>query len=324
MKKKIKALLSLVLALALTATACGSTTDFADETVLKIDGQEILKSEYMTYLYSTTQSFISAAGEDVWSMDFDGMTADELVEERTIMTIQSVIAAKAYAEANGISLTDEQKEEAKTAAESFASTIPAEDLEKMGMDAEKVQPLMEDSYLFSIVYEAIAAECEVDDAEIDSFFEENKAEMMEEFRMLRVNSIVFDDKETADMVLEKAKAGENFSDLFDEYDTVGQLEGEGEDGEMTIYRYALETQYGLSADAAVGDIEGPFQMGETYFILKIAGEEPADEATVKEMAAESYRSNMQSAYAEERMAELVAAQSVEKIEGVFEALEKFH
>ena len=35
--------------------------------------------------------------------------ADELVEERTISTIQSVIAAKEYAAANGIALTEEEK-----------------------------------------------------------------------------------------------------------------------------------------------------------------------------------------------------------------------
>ena len=36
------------------------------------------------------------------------LTADELLEERTISTLQSVIAAKAYAAENGIALTEEQ------------------------------------------------------------------------------------------------------------------------------------------------------------------------------------------------------------------------
>ena len=325
MKRKRKGLLGLLLAVAMGLTACGGgTADFTDEAVLKVNGQEVMKSEYMVYLYTTTQSFVSAAGEDVWSMDFDGMTADELVEERTIMTVQSVAAAREYAQANGIALTEEQQEEAKLAAESFVASVSREDLAKMGIDAEKVQPLMEDSYLFSLVYEAISKECEVDEGELNSFFEENKAGLMEEFQLLTVNSIVVNDLETAEEVREKAQAGEDFSALFDAYDVVGNVEGEGEDGEMTVYRYYLESEFGLSADAAVGDVEGPFQMGETYFILKVAAEKAPEEAEVKEMAAESYRVNMQSLYAEERMAELAAGQSVEKIEGVFETLEKFH
>ena len=79
MKKKVRSLLCLLLIAALSLTACGSSTaEFTDEAVLKIDGQEIMKSEYMVYLYTTTQSFVAAAGEDVWNMDFDGQTADEL------------------------------------------------------------------------------------------------------------------------------------------------------------------------------------------------------------------------------------------------------
>ena len=111
MKKKMKMLLGLLLAGMLCLTACGGASEFTDEVVLKVGEQEIMKSEYMVYLYTTTKSFISAAGEDVWNMDFDGQTADELVEERTISTIQSVIAAKEYAAANGIALTEEQKAE---------------------------------------------------------------------------------------------------------------------------------------------------------------------------------------------------------------------
>ena len=87
----------------------------------------------------TTQSFVSAAGEDVWNLDFDGQTADELVEERTISTIlQSVLAAKEYAAAHDIALTDDQKEEAAAAAKQFLSTVDADALKKMEVDEEKL------------------------------------------------------------------------------------------------------------------------------------------------------------------------------------------
>ena len=81
MKKRRKGLLGLLLAGVLALTACGSGGT-ADTVVLKIDNHDITKYEYMVYLYTTTQSFVSAAGEDVWNLDFDGQTADELVEER--------------------------------------------------------------------------------------------------------------------------------------------------------------------------------------------------------------------------------------------------
>ena len=74
MKKRRKGLLGLLLAGVLALTACGSGGT-ADTVVLKIDNHDITKYEYMVYLYTTTQSFVSAAGEDVWNLDFDGQTA---------------------------------------------------------------------------------------------------------------------------------------------------------------------------------------------------------------------------------------------------------
>ena len=75
MKKRRKGLLGLLLAGVLALTACGSGGT-ADTVVLKIDNHDITKYEYMVYLYTTTQSFVSAAGEDVWNLDFDGQTAE--------------------------------------------------------------------------------------------------------------------------------------------------------------------------------------------------------------------------------------------------------
>lgn len=242
-------------------TACSSTSNFVDEAVLKIDGQEIMKSEYMVHLYTASTELVSTAGEEAWNMDFDGQSADELLESHTINTLQNLIAAKKYADENGITLTDEEKETAKTTAEQFLADTDKKDLQKMGIDEEQLITIMEDSSLYSKVYETIYNECTVTDDEVDQFFEKNKAGLMEEFQLLQVNSIVVDDLETAETVLEKAKAGEDFATLFDTYDVVENVEGGGENGEMTVYRYSLESQFGLSPDASVGDIEGPFHMG---------------------------------------------------------------
>lgn len=284
-------------------TACSSSTsNFVDEAVLKIDGQEIMKSEYMVHLYTASTELVSTAGKEAWNMDFDGQSADE----------------------NGITLTDEERETAKTTAEQFLADTDKKDLQKMGIDEEQLITIMEDSSLYSKVYETIYNECTVTDDEVDQFFEKNKAGLMEEFQLLQVNSIVVDDLETAETVLEKAKAGEDFATLFDTYDVVENVEGGGENGEMTVYRYSLESQFGLSPDASVGDIEGPFHMGSTYFVLKIIAEKAPDEAEVKKLAGETYRSNMQAVRAEERMAELTASQTVEKIDSAWNTLENFH
>ena len=321
MKKRIKALLGLLLATSLCLTACGGGAEFQDEAVMKVNGQEIMKSEYMVYLYTTTKIFVSAAGEDVWGMDFDGQTADELVEERTISTIQSVIAAKEYAAANGIALTEEQKAEAKAAVEQFMAGVSEEDLGKMGMDAEKLQPLMEDSYLYTLVHQEIAAECDVDAADMDTYYQANKAQLKKDYTSLKLQTILLDDGEKAAKAAERAKNGEDFLSLFEEYDIDPAAEN---GGEMTVFQNYLENSFGLTDEMEAGDVAGPLQIGEGYFVLKAVEKTVPTEEEVKELAESNYRTEVQTSYTEARFAELMKGQTVEKIEGVWETLEKFH
>lgn len=321
MKKRIKALLGLLLATSLCLTACGGGAEFQDEAVMKVNGQEIMKSEYMVYLYTTTKSFVSAAGEDVWGMDFDGQTADELVEERTISTIQSVIAAKEYAAANGIALTEEQKAEAKAAVEQFMAGVSEEDLAKMGMDAEKLQPLMEDSYLYTLVHQEIAAECDVDAEDMDAYYQANKAQLKKDYTSLKLQTILLDDGEKAAKAAERAKNGEDFISLFEEYDIDPAAEN---GGEMTVFQNYLENSFGLTDEMEAGDVAGPLKIGEGYFVLKAVEKTVPTEEEVKELAESNYRTEVQTSYTEARFAELMKGQTVEKIEGVWETLEKFH
>lgn len=324
MKKKLRSLLALLAAAAICLTACGGSSS-ADEVVMKIDGQEIMKSEYMVYLYTTTQSFVAMAGDDVWSMDFDGQTADELVEERTISTLQSVIAAKAYAEANGIALTDVEKEEAKAAAEQFISSVSAEHLEKMGVDVEKLTPLMEASYLYSLVYEEIAAECGVDEEDMEAFYQENKEQLKEDYTQVSLQSILLDDAEKAEEAMARARAGEDFKALFAEYDVdPAAITGE-ETGETVLYQSYLMANFGLTEPMEAGDITGPIQTGESsYFILKAVEKTAPTEDEVKEIADSTFTNNVQTEYTEARLDEMVKAQTVEKVESVWKTLEKFH
>lgn len=325
MKKKIRSLLYLLLFAALSLTACSSTVEFTDETVLKIDGQEIMKSEYMVYLYTTTQSFIAAAGEDVWNMDFDGQTADELVEERTISTLQSVKAAEEYAAANGIALTDEQKKEAKAAAEQFISTVDEADLAKMGMDTEKLIPLMEASYLYSLVYESISAECAVDEADMAAYYEEQKDQIREDYTTLKLATILLDNEEKAEEAAERAKAGEDFAALFSEYDVDPATQNGEENGETTMYQGYMLANFGLAEPLEVGEIVGPIQVEEgRYFILKALEKTVPTEEEVKQMAETGYQDKIQTEYTEARIDEMVKAQKVEKMEAVWDTLEKFH
>ena len=303
MKKRRKGLLGLLLAGVLALTACGSGGT-ADTVVLKIDNHDITKYEYMVYLYTTTQSFVSAAGEDVWNLDFDGQTADELVEERTISTLQSVLAA---------------------AAKQFLSTVDADALKKMEVDEEKLVPLMEASYLYSLVYDSIASECAVDETDMADYYAEQKDQIRSDYTELKVATILVDDEETANEVAKRAKDGEDFASLFKEYDVDPKAQSGEESGETTMYQSYMLSNFGLTEAPEVGKVVGPIKMDESkYFIIKTLEKTVPTEEEVKEKAETGYKDKIQTEYAEARIDEMVKAQKVEKVKSVWDTLEKFH
>lgn len=322
MKKKGFPGLLLAGVLALAGCGIGST---ADTVVLKIDNHEITKYEYMVYLYTTTQSFVSTAGEDVWNMDFDGQTADELVEERTISTLQSVLAAEKYAAANDITLTDEQKEEAAEAAKQFLSTVDEDSLKKMDVDEKKLVPLMEASYLYSLVYDAIAAECTADETDLANYYAEQKDEIRSDYTQLKLATIVVETEEKAEEVLQRAKDGEDFTALFREFDIDAAAEDSEETGETTMYQSYALVGFGLNEVPEVGEVVGPIQMEEgRYFVIKLLEKTVPTEDEVKTKAEALYQQQIQAEYAEKRINEMIKTQQVEKVKGIWDTLEKFH
>lgn len=320
-KKKRMFLLNLLICGFLFAS-CGS--GFSDEVIAKIDDQEIMKSEYMVYLYTTTQSFVSAAGNDVWDMDFDGQTGEELVQERALSTMQSVIAAEKYAAENNISLTEDQIQEAHSAADEFWNKLTEEDREKMGIDEKNLDLLMEESYLYSVVSELLAAECAVSEEETQAYYEENKDELEDAYTLYTVDSIMVQDEETADTVAEKAQSGEDFSELFAAYD-VDETAKESEDGgQMTLYKSYMNNTFGIEEDLGLGQITDPLEVSGSYFILKVENISVPTENDVKTLAEETYCSQVQQQYVETRMEEMTKNQKVEKVAEVWDNIESFH
>ena len=109
--------------------------------------------------------------------------------------------------------------------------------------------------------------------------------------------------------------------MFDTYD----VDPYGENGgEMKLPWNYLQTTFGLQDELTVGDVVGPIGMGDGWFVLKVTAKEIPDDAEVKEIAADLYRSEIQTAYTDTRFGELMEEQSVEKIDGVWDTLEKFH
>ena len=145
--------------------------------------------------------------------------------------------------------------------------------------------------------------------------------MKKDYTSLKLQTILLDDAAKAEEAAKRAKAGEDFVKLFDEYDVDPSAEN---GGEMTVPQNYLQSSFGLTDELEAGDVAGPLQIGEGYFVLKALEKTVPTEAEVKELAESNYRTELQTSYTEARFAELTKGQTVEKIEGIWETLEKFH
>lgn len=321
MKKRYKIIFCLLFALLLPLSGCGKS--FSDEVIAKIDGKEVMKSEYMVYLYTTTQNFVSTAGNDVWNIDFDGMTGEELVQERAFTTIQSVVAASQYAKENDVVLSEAQKQEAYQAATDFLEQTPQQDLQKMGVNEKKMQALMEKSYLYSVVYEMLAEECEVSEQDMKKYQTEYADTIRNDYTQIRLQSIMVDDAQTAEEVANKAKAGEDFETLFAEYDVDIEAKQNNKTGEVTLYQNYLKMTFGITEDLEKGQITNGIKTGDKYFVLKVMDIVPPTDEEVYKLAEQIYRNQVQSEYVDTRLSEMIETQEVEKIPDVWENLDSF-
>ena len=82
--------------------------------------------------------------------------------------------------------------------------------------------------------------------------------------------------------------------------------------------------FGLTDAVEAGEVIGPMQIGEGWFVLKVVEKTVPTADEVKALAESSYQTEVQTSYTEARFTELTKGQKVEKIEGVWDTLEKFH
>ena len=77
-------------------------------------------------------------------------------------------------------------------------------------------PLMEASYLYSLVYDSIASECAVDETDMADYYAEQKDQIRSDYTELKVATILVDDEETANEVAKRAKGWRGFCILVPE------------------------------------------------------------------------------------------------------------
>lgn len=141
-----------------------------DDYVLSVDGEKISVEEYEVYLDEQVKSFENQGGSDIWQIDFDGIPAKEVAKKNAVNSLVMVKAAVAHADQLGVSLNDDEKDQAH---------ITAAEMDNYSSNSELYDRIMEEVAVQSKVFDDITGSYQLNDEEfeayLESYYEQNKS-----------------------------------------------------------------------------------------------------------------------------------------------------
>jgi foldase protein PrsA len=278
---KIMALL-LVLAMVFTLVACGDATD-VDSPVAKVGNVEISQSELdqYTYLYCFIQG-----------IDLSSVTDDNLDYIKT-MILEDLIALKAME----IYFADDETvlpEDYETAADDFVTMVTGEEtasayMEKYNVSDQALKDFYISQYYSVAFFEELKASIpEVTDEDVQAYYDENQAAF--EVDEVTARHILVEDKDLAEEILAKIKAGEDFAELAAEYGTDGTAARGGDLG--TFGRNAMIPDFEAAAFALeIGELSGVVETEFGFHIIQVTDKNQGMESF--ENVKESIRATLQ-------------------------------
>ncbi len=256
MKKKnnIKKFLSTVL-LSLFVIGLVGCKKSESQTLMKINGDSVSLSEVKFYLAQVQSDFERQGGSDIWETDFGGQTAEEVAKERTLDSLIWLKILKNKAAEMGLTLTTEEEELIKNQSEQIFTQMDQETIQQLGLTKPMLENMFKESMLSERVYLEVTKDFEPEETESEEFYQSFYGEDPDPLRKVRVRHILLQTheldenynliplseekqekaKEKAEEALKKAKSGEDFVKLVEEYSEDPGSKDTG--GEYTFTKY---------------------------------------------------------------------------------------
>lgn len=276
--------------------------------VLNINGVNITIDEVMPYLLQVKMEFEELGGEDVWDHnDFSGGQNAKYVAKQGVL--DNVIRTKILitkSEEMGISLTEAEKNNIKNQSLKYYEELDEADITKYQLTENSILKSFTEYQLANKVIHEMTKEYIPDEEELQEALmgNENYAELKnknpkETLRKIKVQQIVRNThkknenneytlisqdilekaKKTADEVYNKAKDGENFTNLVKKYSQ--NTQSREKNGEDTLLVGLIQDVFPSLINLKSGEISEILQSDVGYHIFKITDIiEPSEEEII--------------------------------------------
>lgn len=245
------------------------TAGFAKDEIFKIDDIKCTIPEMTVYLTNIQNQYENVFGEEIWDTQIDGVTLENNVKEVALSKMAQVKSIVLMARQRGIVLDDVEQEKVEEATDQYYNSLTSYEIETMGIDRETVRGLYEEYALATKVYDVIIKDInpEISDDEARTITVSNI--LIKTYKVGNGNDRIpytVEEKTAArnlaNEIAERAKNGENFDNLADEYN-------EGDEITISFRKGEKEIAYETTAfNLDGGEVSNVIETIEGYNIIK--------------------------------------------------------
>lgn len=224
----MKNLICAILSAAMLMTGCSFKKVDTKQTVATVNGTDISAEFYLFYLTQVKKQMNSGGVEDFWdTAELEGKKLIETAREKALDEVINAVIIEQKAKEQGITITKDEENSINSQVTSMSAQLGSRDkynewLKEQGLTDEIYRRFIKINYLSQKLMNA--DDIQVTDADIKEYYEKNIARVKHILVLTTDsnNSPLSDEevakkREEAEGLLKRAKHGEDFDKLVEEY-----------------------------------------------------------------------------------------------------------
>ena len=224
----MKNLICAILSAAMLMTGCSFKKVDTKQTVATVNGTDISAEFYLFYLTQVKKQMNSGGIEDFWdTAELEGKKLIETAREKALDEVINAVIIEQKAKEQGITITKDEESSINSQVTSMSAQLGSRDkynewLKEQGLTDELYRRFIKINYLSQKLMNA--DDIQVTDADIKDYYEKNIARVKHILVLTTDsnNSPLSDEevakkREEAEGLLKRAKDGEDFDKLVEEY-----------------------------------------------------------------------------------------------------------
>lgn len=268
------------------------TTDFEDNEIFRIDKASCTVPEVAVYMMTARDQYEGVFGKEIWTKDLGGQTMEGQLKETILARCAQIKVINLLAESRQITLSEQEIELAKKASQEYFSSLSQEEISTMGVNAELIEKMYGEYALANKMYQEITKDVNPEISDDEARNISVKAILIKTYSLgVSGNKIEFTDRQKEDAkrriqtVLKKARDGEDFDTLLEEYNEDDK--GVYTFGKGTMPKAFEEAAFNLDTDQISDVVETEYG----YHIIKCISTFDREETDVNKIEIVEQRKN---------------------------------